>query len=147
MGFFLFYLQPKIQLTNCFLKLKLTLRMNNKKSMKAIALFMVLAVMMLLPTAGNAQSYNDVTAESQNGDAFYEIIALETYLDELIAYETYLDELANVIKISEFGNRSGEWDFTVNTQDFDTPLGSGVAMLIGAGLGYAAIKRRKEDEQ
>ena len=44
--------------------------------------------------------------------------------------------------------RSGETSFTVNTQDFgqDVPLGSGIAILIGAGLGYVALKK-KEDEQ
>lgn len=46
------------------------------------------------------------------------------------------------------GNRDVETSFTVNTQDFgqDTPLGSGVVILIGAGLGYVALKK-KEDEQ
>jgi hypothetical protein len=35
----------------------------------------------------------------------------------------------------------------VNTQDFgQSPLGSGIAILIGAGLGYVALKK-KEDEQ
>jgi hypothetical protein len=43
------------------------------------------------------------------------------------------------------GTRSDS--FTVNTQNFGgAPLGSGIAVLLGLGLGYAALKR-KEDKQ
>lgn len=49
-----------------------------------------------------------------------------------------------------FQNRgtTEELDLTVNTQDFgqDVPVGSGIAFLIGAGLGYVTLKK-KEDEQ
>ena len=46
------------------------------------------------------------------------------------------------------GNRSGGMEINVNTQGFEepAPLGSGIAILIGAGLGYVALKK-KEDEQ
>lgn len=49
------------------------------------------------------------------------------------------------------GNRSGgneEWDLNVGFQTFKdpAPLGSGIVILIGAGLGYVALKK-KEDEQ
>lgn len=46
------------------------------------------------------------------------------------------------------GNRSGGMEINVNTQGFvePAPLGSGIAILIGAGLGYVALKK-KEDEQ
>ena len=93
---------------------------------------------LLLPTTLRAQAYDKEAAESYNGGAFY----------ELIAYDTYLDELANVLKAVELNNRGGE-NFSISTQDFgqDVPLGSGVILLVGAGLGYAAFKRRKEDEQ
>ena len=38
-------------------------------------------------------------------------------------------------------------DLFVEIQNFqDAPLGSGIAILIGAGLGYVALKK-KEDEQ
>ena len=110
------------------------IKINNKQ--KALVLFLGLAAL-LLPTAARAQAYDKEAAESYNGGAFY----------ELIAYDTYLDELANLVRISEYGNRDS-WDFTVNKQDFGTsPLGSGVVLLVGAGLGYAAFKRRKEGEQ
>ena len=47
-------------------------------------------------------------------------------------------------------NRDGGTSFTVETVDFgqdpSAPLGSGIAILIGASLGYVALKK-KEDEQ
>ena len=41
-----------------------------------------------------------------------------------------------------------ELEFNVDIQTFEepAPLGSGIAILIGAGLGYVALKK-KEDEQ
>ena len=46
------------------------------------------------------------------------------------------------------GNRSGEIGIDATIQGFEepAPLGSGIAILIGAGLGYVALKK-KEDEQ
>ena len=34
----------------------------------------------------------------------------------------------------------------ITNDDFETPLGSGLVILLGAGLGYMALKR-KEDKQ
>ena len=34
----------------------------------------------------------------------------------------------------------------IQNDDFSAPLGSGIAILLGAGLGYVALKK-KEDEQ
>ena len=48
-----------------------------------------------------------------------------------------------------FQNRSEEQNLVLNVeiQPFEeAPLGSGIAILIGAGLGYVALKK-KEDEQ
>ena len=97
-----------------------------KKSIrqKAFALSFILAAL-LLPTAGRAQSYNDATAESYNGGAFY----------ELIAYDTYLDELANILRLSEFGNRDGGG---ISNQTFELEIGGPStpteAAPIGSGL-------------
>ena len=51
-----------------------------------------------------------------------------------------------------YSNRDGLMNINSNTGDgitnesFGAPLGSGIAILIGAGLGYVALKK-KEDEQ
>ncbi len=46
------------------------------------------------------------------------------------------------------GNRSGGIGINATIQGFEepAPLGSGIAILIGAGLGYVALKK-KEDKQ
>ena len=49
--------------------------------------------------------------------------------------------------MNQQGDRRGGMGIDVNTQDFgQAPLGSGIAILIGAGLGYVALKK-KEDER
>ena len=50
--------------------------------------------------------------------------------------------------MSTQGSRRDGMGIEANTQDFGqpAPLGSGIAILIGAGLGYVALKK-KEDEQ
>ena len=109
---------------------------NNKKTWKTIVFSFLLAAL-LLPTAGWAQAYDKEAAESYNGGAFY----------ELIAYDTYLDELANVLKAVEL-NRGGE-TFSISNNGIgqsEAPLGGGIAILIGASLGYVALKK-KEDEK
>ena len=111
------------------------IKINNKQ--KALMLSFVLAAL-LLPTTLRAQAYDKEAAESYNGGAFY----------ELIAYDTYLDELANVLRAVEFNNRSGE-TFSISNNGIgqsEAPLGGGIAILIGASLGYVALKK-KEDEK
>ena len=101
---------------------------------KAFALVIVLAAL-LLPTTLRAQAYDKEAAESYNGGAFY----------ELIAYDTYLDELANVLKAVELNRGSATiTGGSITNDDFGTsPLGSGLGILIAAGAGYAALRRKR----
>ena len=50
--------------------------------------------------------------------------------------------------ITESSNRDGETSFTVNSQDFgqNVPMGSGIVILLAAGEGYAALKRKEEQQ-
>ena len=50
--------------------------------------------------------------------------------------------------LNQHGNRRSEIGIEADIQGFEepSPLGSGIAILIGAGLGYVALKK-KEDEQ
>ena len=51
---------------------------------------------------------------------------------------------------AEYSNSRGLINSSTSTgitnDDFGAPLGSGIAILIGAGLGYVALKK-KEDQQ
>ena len=98
--------------------------MKNKMKLKTIALSLGLAAMML-PANAMAQG----TSKRPGGlFGFNDLFATEGL----------------------FQNRSEEQelDLDVEIQPFEdpAPLGSGIAILIGAGLGYVALKK-KEDEQ
>lgn len=95
--------------------------MTNKKTMKTIVFSLVLAVMTLAANNLNAQNRG------------------------LFGMGETADNSANS------GSR-GMMDINDNTsggmtnQTFETPLGGGIAILLAAGLGYVALKK-KEDEQ
>ena len=97
--------------------------MKNSKTLKAIALSLGLAAMMA-PATMNAQINRGLL---QN------------------PYKSQDDSRRGMMN----QNRDGE-SFDLSKADFGeeqgTPLGSGFAILIGAGLGYVALKK-KEDEQ
>lgn len=96
--------------------------MTKKKSLKAIALSLGLAALMAPATPLNAQSRPSglFGSDPQTND--------------------------NSPKGLMNPNRSGV-SFGLSNDNFQpAPLGSGLVLLIGAGLGYVALKK-KEDEQ
>ena len=101
---------------------------NNKRKLKAIVLSMVLAAGMMLPASVSAQ---EEVAETGGG---------------LLGYGKLFGSDGSL-----FNSRSGipiddEEEGITNDPFGNSPLGSGIAILIGAGLGYVALKK-KEDEQ
>jgi len=101
---------------------------NNKRKLKAIGLSMVLAAGMMLPASVSAQ---EEVAETGGG---------------LLGYGKLFGSDGSL-----FNSRSGipiddEEEGITNEGIGQSPLGSGIVVLIGAGLGYAALKK-KEDEQ
>ena len=98
---------------------------NNTKTLKAIVLSLMLAAGMLLPASVSAQ---EVVAETGGG-------LLGN--GKLFGFDGML-----------FGDRNAEpeLELDITNNDFGAPLGGGIAILIGAGLGYVALKK-KEDEQ
>ena len=98
---------------------------NTKKTLKAIVLSMVLAAGMFLPVGASAQ--NDVRPGGLFGlGDFFESGGLFN--------ENDLREGEDGFDISNYG--IGE--------DEDAPLGSGLAILLGAGLGYVAFKEKED---
>ena len=102
--------------------------MNNNKKLKAIVLSMGLGVAMLTAPS--------VKAQGVFGDM----------LDNYYAEKEQTSQSGGAL-LRGNGDRRDGMGIDVNTQDFgQAPLGSGIAILIGAGLGYVALKK-KEDEQ
>ena len=97
----------------------------NKKTLKAIVLSLGLAAMML-PANVFAQ---DVESESGGG---------------LLGF----GKLFSNEDRSLFPNIGEQEEEGITNADFgeEAPLGSGIAILLGAGLGYVALKK-KEDKQ
>ena len=97
---------------------------NNNRKLKSIVFSMVLAAGMLLPVSSFAQ-------EGGKGGMFGRGDLFES--DGL--FRSFYEK-GDPIEI-EGG---------IQNDDFGAPLGSGIAILLGAGLGYVALKK-KEDEQ
>ena len=98
--------------------------MTNKKTMKTIVFSLVLAAMTLMATSLNAQNRNGgglfgmgETADTENSGG-------------------------GMMRQGDPINDNGG----MTNQTFETPLGGGIAILLAAGLGYVALKK-KEDEQ
>ena len=99
----------------------------NYGKLKSIMFSIALAVGMLLPASSFAQG---VEAETGGG---------------LLGLGKLFDSDGQLFGRNRDGITTEEDEFSI--EDFeDVPLGSGIAILIGAGLGYMALKK-KEDEQ
>ena len=99
--------------------------MKKRKTLKAIALSLGLAAMMA-PATLDAQINHGLL---QN------------------PYKDHDDSRRGMMNQNRDVNGS---DLTVNTQDFgqdpSAPMDSGIAILIGAGLGYVALKKKEEQQ-
>lgn len=96
----------------------------NKKNLKTIVFLMALAVAMLLP----ANSF----AQQRGGGGLFglgDLFESDEWFRGML--DTDLDE----------GNLEGG----LTNADFgeDAPLGSGLVILLGAGLGYVALKKKE----
>ena len=121
----------------------------NYGKLKSIMLSMLLAVGMLLPASSVAQS---VEAETGGGlFGFGKLFGFDGFM-----YGENLNE--EPIEVEGFGSNSGLFGkgdaindnitggITNGSFGEEVPLGGGIAILLVAGLGYVAIKK-KEDEQ
>ena len=96
---------------------------NNKKTLKSIVFSMVLTAGMLLPASGFAQE--------RGGGLF----GRGDFNESDGWFRTLFDMEENL-----------EEGFTNADFNEEAPLGSGLAILVGAGLGYVVLKK-KEDKQ
>ena len=115
----------------------------NYGKLKSIMLSMALAVGMLLPASSFAQ---DVEAETGGGlFGFGKLFGTDDLFDNLIDEE---DFGSNSGLFGKGGAINDNISGGITNGDFgeEVPLGSGLVILLGAGLGYVALKK-KEDKQ
>ena len=135
----------------------------NKRNLKSIIFSMVLAAGMLLPARGFAQN---TEAEPGGGlfrfgklfnseELFPDLVEEEPNADWTQGNDGLFGSNQNNPNGDAFWNNSGLFRKNgtsindgggITNDPFDAPLGSGIAILIGAGLGYVALKK-KEDKQ
>ena len=94
----------------------------NKKSLTTLAVSMAMAALVLLPLHMNAQ-----------------------YDENRFGLQEW-GQTSLLGKQGTGGTREQGEGFSITNDDFGASLGSGIAILLGAGLGYVALKK-KEDEQ
>ncbi len=103
--------------------------MNNNKKLKTIVFSLGLAAGMMLPASASAQG---------------------VFGDMLDNYYSEKESSSNSGALLRGNGNRGEGQTIYadieNDMFGEAPLGSGIAILIGAGLGYVALKK-KEDEQ
>lgn len=137
----------------------------NYRKLKTIVLSMVLAAGMMLPASSFAQ---EVVAETGGGVfGFGKLFGTDEQFDNLIVEEpteSRVPESGGLF--NSYGGDNADNNFLGNRGLFNitgsaninpggfsnadfgeqSPLGSGIAIMLAAGLGYAALKK-KEDEQ
>ena len=106
--------------------------MYNNRKLKSIVLSMVLAAGMMLPISVSAQDAETGGGLLGNGKLYDSDGGL--FSTRGLIYENEEEGFTN----GNFGEPEPEYP--------EAPLGSGIAILIGAGLGYVALKK-KEDKQ
>ena len=99
----------------------------NKKTMKTIVFSLVLAALTL--TANNMNAQNDGSRGMLGRGASFESA-------EQGSGKLFFNENVNRGDASISGGYTNE--------DFGAPLGSGIAILLGAGLGYVALKKKED---
>ena len=123
---------------NSYLILQTNKMKTNEMNLKTIALSMAMAVM-LLPLTANAQ-------HDENQFGLREWGTINAQYD---GNKFGLQEWGQTSLLGrEGGGNRNVFNLNVGIQPFQNPapLGSGIVILIGAGLGYVALKK-KEDEQ
>ena len=103
--------------------------MKKNKILKAFALSLATAFVMLLPTTMNAQRSDGFFLNNEDINASRNSIGFN-------------------VSVEQFGgeNGGGQGGFNIGTEQFGAPLGSGLFILAAAGAAYAYSKKRKKQE-
>lgn len=103
--------------------------MKKNTILKAFALSLATAFVMLLPTTMNAQRSDGFFLNNEDINASRNSIGFN-------------------VSVEQFGgeNGGGQGGFNIGTEQFGAPLGSGLFILAAAGAAYAYSKKRKKQE-
>ena len=122
--------------------------MKTKKRQKAARLAMALTAMSLLPIGAFAQ--DGLFDRGLSDEAYYGFGGSGLLRDgdrgsteATFAHQTFGNDYEGTFTHQTFG-MNHEGNFTHQTFGNDTPIGSGLLILLSAGMGYAAMKRKNK---
>ena len=122
--------------------------MKKKKRQKAARLAMALTAMSLLPIGAFAQ--DGLFDRGLSDEAYYGFGGSGLLRDgdrgsteATFAHQTFGNDYEGTFTHQTFG-MNHEGNFTHQTFGNDTPVGSGLLILLSAGMGYAAMKRKNK---
>ena len=98
-------------------------------------LSLAMAAALSLPVAASAQD-----ARSAHGGLFGSKAATHKEVGAL-----HGDRATNSLGLSAGHQTYGAQDGTITNEAYGAPVGGGLALMLGAGLGYAALKNRRKD--
>lgn len=118
------------------------MQVTKRGKLKPLMLSLCLAAFMLPATNATAQYGGENDFFALDETVLEEYFAVDnTY--GMSDYGSVLDGISNLMEAMEY-NRSGGIGLGDAVEENPLPLGSGIVILVGAGLGYAAIKRKEE---
>jgi len=129
------------------------MKKQTKKRGKAVALSLAMAAGMMLPASVSAQGvfgdmldnyYSEKEQSSQGGGAL--LRGNRGTTEGTFTHQTFGNDYDGTFTHQTFGNNH-DGNFTHQTFGNETPTGSGMLILLSAGLGYAAAKRKHQNKK
>ena len=121
------------------------MKKQTKKRRKAVALSLAMAAALSLPLGALGQGLFGEAGDS-GGDQGLLRRGDRGSTEGIFTHQTFGNDYEGTFMHQTFGiNHEG--NFTHQTFGNDTPIGSGLLILLSAGIGYAAMKRKKQDKK
>ena len=121
------------------------MKKQTKKKGKAVALSLAMAAALSLPLGALGQGLFGEAGDSGGVQGLLDRGNRGT-TEGTFTHQTFGNDYDGTFTHQTFGNNH-EGNFTHQTFGNDTPIGSGLLILLSAGMGYAAMKRKKQNKK
>ena len=118
-----------------------------RKRTKAIAFSVAMTVSLSLPLGALGQ-HQGLFGETGDSEGSHGLLGRGNRgtMEGTFTHQTFGNDYDGVFMHQTFGNNQ-EGNFTHQTFGNNAPVGSGLLILFSAGMGYAASKRKKKNQQ
>lgn len=121
------------------------MKKQTKKRVKTVALSLAMAAAMSLPLGVLGQGLFEETGDSRGSQGLLGRGNRGT-TEGTFTHQTFGNDYDGTFTHQTFGNNH-DGNFTHQTFGNETPTGSGMLILLSAGLGYAAAKRKHQNKK